>query len=140
VNIAIPGSVDTIGDSAFKKCDGLGQRLMNENASLVRMWKEAFADCHSLRSFCFPKTVREVDEDCFIRCGPLDLLIFDSGVSLKSIVGDVSLDDALVKFGFVDITSSFTIEGHQEAVDLGFPGWIWVDDNGSCLGLIQANK
>jgi hypothetical protein len=125
-SIAIPASVEIIGEASFKQCGGLEECLISNDAVLVKIGKEAFADCRSLRSFYFPKTVREIDENSFVRCGPLQFLIFGSSVSLKNIVGDVSLDEALGNIGFTDISSLFKIEVNREGVDLDFPGWISV--------------
>jgi hypothetical protein len=139
-NIAIPASVEIIGYFGFNKCDGPEDCLMVEDAVLMRTGKESFADCRAFRSFYVPKSVREVDENSFIRCDPLHLLTFGSCRSLKTIVGDVSLDDWLEHIGFADTSSLFEIEVNQEGADLDFPGWISVSDSVSTLVLIQASK
>jgi hypothetical protein len=139
-SIAIPASVEMIEESAFKNCDGMEECLMNSDAHLLKIGKEAFADCRSLRSFCFPKTVREIDENCFCGCGPLHLLVFETGESLKNIVGDGALDEALEHIGFTDISSLFQIEVNEAGVHFDFPGWVSVDDGDSTVVLIQANK
>jgi hypothetical protein len=139
-SIAIPASIEVIQDSAFKKCDGLEERLVDEDVVLVKIGKEAFADCRSLRSFYFSKSVREVVESCFIRCDPLHLLVFGSGGSLKRVVGDATLDEALEHIGFDDISSLFKIDVNEDGADLNFSGWISVGDSGSTMLLIQANK
>jgi hypothetical protein len=36
-SIAIPASVETIGDFAFRKCDGLEECLMNNDAVFVKI-------------------------------------------------------------------------------------------------------
>jgi hypothetical protein len=141
-SIAIPASVEMIGESAFKNCDGLEECLIDEDGVLVRMGQEAFANCRSLSSFYFSKSVRELGENCFVRCGPLHLLIFESGVSLKNIVGDLSLDEVLEHIGFTDITSLFEIEVTEDGVDFDFdfPGWVTVGGSGSTVVLVQANE
>jgi hypothetical protein len=106
----------------------------------VKIGKEAFAHCRSLRSFCFPKTVREVGENCFVSCGPLHLLIFVSGVSLKEIVGNRTLDEALEHIGFTDISSLFQIDVNEDGVDLDFAGWVSVGDTDSTVVITQTNK
>jgi hypothetical protein len=68
------------------------------------------------------------------------LLIFESGLSLKKIIGGRTLDEALKHIGLADISSLFEIEMNEEGVDLDFPGWISVGDNGSAMVLIQAHK
>jgi hypothetical protein len=138
--ITIPASVEMIGDFGFKNCDGLEACLMAEDAVLVKIGKDAFADCCSLRSFYFPKTVGKIDENFFVRCGPLHLLTFGAGVSLREVIGDVTLDEGLQNIGFAEISCLFTIEVSEEGVSLDFPGWISVGDDGSALVLIQANE
>jgi hypothetical protein len=138
--ITIPASVEMIGDFGFKNCDGLEACLMAEDAVLVKIGKETFADCCSLRSFYFAKTVGEVGENCFIRCGPLHLLIFGSGVSLREVLVDVTLDEWLENLGFSDVTNFLKIEVNQAEVDVNFPGWVSVGGGRSTLMLIQSNK
>jgi hypothetical protein len=137
--IAIPISVEVIDKSAFSGCHGLEECLLDEDSILLRIGREAFADCRSLSSFCFPKTIGKIDENCFVRCGPLHLLIFRSGESLKKLVDDQTLDEALEHIGFAAISSLFDIEVREEGVDLDFPGRVSVDDSGSTLVLIRSN-
>jgi hypothetical protein len=139
-SIAIPGSVVTIEESAFQKCDGLEECLMDENAVLVKIENGAFAGCRSLRSFYFPITVAGIGKKCFDKCDCLDQLTFGSGATLKSLVCNVTLDEVLENIGFADITSLFEIEVNDDEVELEFPGWISVGDNGSTLILIQATE
>jgi hypothetical protein len=139
-SIAIPASVEIIGDFGFNECDGLEECLMAEDAILVKLGKESFADCRSLRSFCCPKSIREIDESCFMRCGPLHLLIFESGRSLRTIIGDVAFYEWLEHIGFADTPSLLKIEVNEDGADLDFPGWISVRDNDSTHVLIQASK
>jgi hypothetical protein len=144
-NIAIPASVESIEDSAFERCDGLEECLISNNAVLVKIGKKAFADCRSLGSFSVPKTVRELGEGCFLRCGPLRLLIFGSDEHLKSIMGVMNLEKALESIGFADLSSLFQIEvnqeeASQEGINLSFPGWVSIGDNGSTMVLTRATK
>jgi hypothetical protein len=128
-----------IDESAFQDCDGLEECLIDNDAVLVKIGKGAFAHCRSLRSFCFPKTVWEVGENCFVSRGLLHLLIFVSGVSLKEIVRARTLDEALEHIGFADISSLFEIYVNAGAVDLDFAGWVSVGDTGSTVVITQTN-
>jgi hypothetical protein len=126
-SIAIPPSLE------IPKCDELEDCLIDEDANLVRVGKEAFSDCYSLRSFYVPKSVEGIGSNCFSGCGPLYRLKFASGESLKKIVGDLTLVEARRGFGFNDISSLFRIELNQGAGDLTFPGWVSVRDGDSTL-------
>jgi hypothetical protein len=113
---------------------------MNEDANLVEIGNEAFADCCSLRSFDVPRRVARIGHNSFGGCCCIRQLKFRSGESLKNTVGEMTLDDALEGFGFGEISSLFRIEIDYVGVDLEFPGWVSVDDNGSNLILIHDNR
>jgi hypothetical protein len=66
-----------------------------ENANLVRIEKESFSECHWLRSLCFPKDVEVVSEDCFRKWFSVFQLRFVSAESLKRLVGDSPVDEAV---------------------------------------------
>jgi hypothetical protein len=68
------------------------------------------------------------------------LLIFGSGESLKHLVGDLTLDEALEHIGFADMSSLFEIVVNHERVDFVFPGWFSIGDSRSTMTLIQANE
>jgi hypothetical protein len=139
-SIAIPASVEVIEESAFKKCDGLEECLMEEDANLVMIGKEAFADCCSLKSFHVSRSVERIGEGCFGGCGPLRQLRFRSLASLKKIVGDFTLDEALENIGFDEISSLFRIEVEDGGADFEFGGWVSRCDTGSILVLMHANE
>jgi hypothetical protein len=138
-SVALPDSVVRIEESAFKKCDGLEECLIGEKSIVEGIGKEAFADCLSLRSFSIPKTVEEIGENCFHGCGCLHRLRFGSRESLKSIIAEETLDQALVKFGLNNLSSLFRIEVNHEGGDVEFPGWSSSSDNASPLVLVRSN-
>jgi hypothetical protein len=45
------------------------------------------------------------------------------------------LDEALERLGFIEISSLFRIEVHDDVVDLSFTGWVSVADERSHLTL-----
>jgi hypothetical protein len=136
-SIAIPAAVEMIDESAFRRCLGLEECLMTEDANLVGIGKAAFAGCCSLRSFGIPRNVHRIGSDCFNGCCPLHRLRFGSGESVKKIVGDRTLDEALDHFGFNQISCLFRIEVNHSGSDLDFPGWVSVGDSDSTLVLAQ---
>jgi hypothetical protein len=96
---------------------------------------EAFAECSSLISFGLPKTVEGIGENCFKKYLSLSRLKFGSGDSLKRIVRDLTLDEALEHLGVSVISSQFRIEVEDDCSDLSFPGWVSVVDERSHLTL-----
>jgi hypothetical protein len=119
-----------IEESAFEKCDGLDDCRLDGNGLLFRIGKEAFAECCSLPSFDIPRNLEEVGRNCFINCVRLSWLRFFNGGSLKKIVGDVTVDDALDNIGFTELSTAFKIERFDVAseMDFGFPGWSLIND------------
>jgi hypothetical protein len=133
----IPRSAEIIGENCFNWCEALESCLIAENANLVRIETESFSECHSLMSFDVPKSVEVIGEDCFKRCLSLDRLKFGSGESLKRLVGDSALDEALENFGFDELSNLFTIEIEDAGLHFEFPGWLSVAGESSGLTLIQ---
>jgi hypothetical protein len=131
ISIEIPESVTTIGEGSFEGCVELESCLMPEDSSLVTIGARAFAKCTSLRSFYVPGLVGKVGNNCFAECVHLYRLMFQSSESLKSIVGDGSLDDALEEVGVSGggRSSLFTIEV-DDGMEWNLPGWVSVWDDG----------
>jgi hypothetical protein len=130
--------VTEIEEFAFKECLGLEECSIAKDAILVRIGDEAFSGCICLRSFYVPKHVEGMGANCFTECRSLSGLQFGSGDTLKSLVSDLTLDEALKHLGFSEITRQFRIEVDDDVSDLSFPGWISVADESSHLTLIRA--
>jgi hypothetical protein len=136
-SIVVPASVTEIDESAFKECIGLEECSIPKDAMLVRIGQEAFAGCSSLRSFYVPKNVERIGGNCFNKCPSLFRLKFGSGDTLKKIVRDKTLDEALEDLGFSEFSSLFRIEDENDCSDLSFPGWISVAGESSHLTLAR---
>jgi hypothetical protein len=136
--IAIPASVEVIEESAFKNCVELEQCAMDENARLVSIEREAFAECHSIRSFEIPGRVRSIGQNCFRQCPFLCRLRCRSSDSVRDIVGDLALNQALENLGFRMILDSFRINVEKGGAELKFAGWVSVADSGSHLTLVRV--
>jgi hypothetical protein len=137
LSILIPASVQKIEEAALKGCNGLESCLIAEKVNLVTIEKEAFSECFSLRSFCVPLSVAGIREKCFDKCVSLHRLRFVSGQSLKSLIGDLMLDEALERFGLYEIWSLFQIEIEDGGVRCELRGWSPVADGSSHLVLSQ---
>jgi hypothetical protein len=133
--IIVPASVTEIEEFAFKECIGLEDCSIHKGAMLVRVGQEAFAGCSSLRSFYVPKTIEGIGGNCFNSCPSLYRLKFESRHTLKRIVRDRTLDEALEDLGFTEISGLFRIEVEDDRSGLLFPGWIPVADASSHLTL-----
>jgi hypothetical protein len=96
--------------------------LIDKDSSLVAIGAKAFAKCASLRSFDVPPRVGNIGGSCFNRCTCLFRLKFASSESLKRVVGDRSLDDALEEFGLS--SGVIKIEVEDGGVEVKFPGWV----------------
>jgi hypothetical protein len=129
-SIGIPVCVTIIEEGSFEGCDELESCLIEEDSLLVVIGARAFAKCTSLRSFDIPGRVGELGRDCFIGCIHLYQLNFMSSESLKKVVGDRSLDDALSEFGVGTNSSLLMIEVEAVGMELKlkFPGWVSASD------------
>jgi hypothetical protein len=137
-SIVLPPSVTEIEGSAFKDCIGLEDCLIDEDTILEKIGQEAFAGCICLISFYVPKSVKVIGESCFRKCRSLYQLGFGSGETLKSIVGDTTLDEALEHLGVTEISNQFRIEVVEDGANLAFPGWIPLADESSPLALARC--
>jgi hypothetical protein len=102
---------------------------------LVKIGEEAFAGCSCLRSFYVPKSVEKIGENCFRECPSLSRLKFGSGDTLRRIVRDRTLAEAMEHLGFTETSSLFRIEVEEAGSDLALPGWIRLADEGSYVTL-----
>jgi hypothetical protein len=138
-SVEIPASVAVIEKYAFEGCDGLESCSIDEDSSLVTIGYAAFAKCASLRSFAIPRRVGEISNGCFIGSMYLYRLKFKSSESLKRVVHDRSMDDALYELGVSTSSGLFEIEVEDGGVELQFPGWVSVpaDERNLHLTLVR---
>jgi hypothetical protein len=145
IRVEIPASVEIVAEFSFEGCTELESCLIAEDSSLVTIGATAFAKCTSLRSFYFPLRVGEIGRNCFQNCIHLYQLEFPSSESLKTIVGDRSLDDALFEFGMSESSSLLRIEVEDGGIELEleFAGWSSVsggDDGDFPLTLVRYHE
>jgi hypothetical protein len=120
--IEIPSSITIIDAGSFEGCCDLESCLFDEGSSLAAIGPMAFAKCISLRSFGIPGLVDEIGRNCFKKCVHLYRLKFRSLESLKNLLGDRRLDDALDEFGVSVNSSLFRIDVEDGRLGLEFPG------------------
>jgi hypothetical protein len=138
VSIEISSSVAILEESSFAGCTELESCLMDEDSSLVSIGVTAFAKCTSLRSFSVPFHVGEIGSRCFSECIHLYGLNFMSSESVRRIIGDESLGDALDEFGMNVSSSLLRIDADNGRVELRFPGWVSVPDGEGNVQLVRV--
>jgi hypothetical protein len=135
VSIEIPVSVTIIEEASFEGCTELESCLMNEDSSLAKISEMAFANCTSLRSFYVPRRIGAIGSNCFNECIYLYQLTFGSSQSLKRVIGDRLLDDALDDIGVSTGSGLFRIGVQDDGVELKFAGWVSLPVNEGDLHL-----
>jgi hypothetical protein len=133
----VPQSVQMIGENCFNGCEALESCLIAENANLRRIEKGAFFECQSISSFSIPKGIEVICDDCFKKCRSLCRLSFVSAETLKRLIGDFMLDEALENFGLDELSGLLRIEIEDGEADFDFPGWSSAADKSSHLTLIS---
>ena len=97
-SIEIPASVETIGNTAFKRCSKL-TTITFEKGSLLKTigggyyssyYHGAFSDCSSLTSIEIPASVETIEATAFSDCSKLATVTFEKGSQLKIIGGGYS--------------------------------------------------
>ncbi len=101
-SIEIPASVETIGNTAFKRCSKLATVTFEKGSQLKTIgggysssshfgtysdYYGAFSDCSSLTSIEIPASVETIEATAFKRCSKLTTITFEKGSLLKTIGG-----------------------------------------------------
>jgi hypothetical protein len=128
--IEIPSSVERIEEASFEGCTELESFLMAKDSSVVTIGARAFAKCTSLRSFGTSPQIGEIGSNSFSECIYLYRFKFTSSESLKRVLAERSLDEALHELGVSVSSSLFSIEIDDAEVKLKFPGWSYVVGGG----------
>ena len=77
-SVAIPDSVEIVGEGAFSDCDGLNELRLGRGIKKIE--KGAFAKCFSLQSVSIPGSVEVVGEAAFAECHGLKELRLGTGI------------------------------------------------------------
>jgi hypothetical protein len=85
----VPGSVTSIGDSAFAACYFLSSVTLSNT---VTIGAEAFAFCFGLTSVAIPAGVASIESGAFLNCDNLTAFTVASGNAFYSSVGGVLFD------------------------------------------------
>jgi hypothetical protein len=126
--ITVPATLEMIGEAAFKGCSGLESCSIVQDGNLVRIEREAFSDCCSLRSFDVPVSVELIGDDCFKKCVSLYRLRFASVEVSKKFVSDLRVDESLERIGLDEIRTDLRVEFYDGGVNYELAGWSPVSD------------
>ena len=86
--ITIPHDVQTIGEEAFKNCEGLVSVVIPTSVKLIK--NRAFLGCTSLQSVVIPKSVEEIKDSAFNSCKSLNSVVFESA---KTKIGNFAFSE-----------------------------------------------
>lgn len=70
-SIYIPGSIKSIGDSAFSYCSALARISFAENSTLENIGRHAFSGCSALTDIFIPERVMSIGKEAFNSCSAL---------------------------------------------------------------------
>ena len=104
--IAIPSSVTTIADEAFKSCKSLTR--INIPSGVTKIGSSAFYDCRSLTSIEIPSGVTEIESSAFYNCRSLTSIEIPSGVT------------KIGSSAFYDCSSLTSIEIPSSVTEIGY--------------------
>ena len=75
--ITIPNSVQTIGEYAFYNCTGLTSVTIGNSVTSIGIW--AFSGCNSLSSIVIPQSVTSIGKCAFSYCLGLEHMVVETG-------------------------------------------------------------
>ena len=81
-SIAIPASVEEIGDHCFRRCGSLREVRFAEGCHVKKIGESAFADS-GLESIEIPQSVEVLAADCFSGCASLSCVTFVGGSHVR---------------------------------------------------------
>lgn len=127
--VVIPGSVTTVGNSAFAECSALSSVTFGNGVNTIEA--AAFDACTNLTSVTIPSSVTSIQDEAFASCSDLVSATFNGNApSMGSGVFDGAAGGFTVYYynGASGFTSP-TWESYS-AVDLGSPVAAWLQSNG----------
>ena len=92
VNVSLPDSIKTIGESAFEACPNLETVTSSKNIKLEALGDFAFRDCTRLVSVCLGSSLKTIGTRAFYNCYNLENIGLGEDNKLESI-GDSAFSD-----------------------------------------------
>jgi hypothetical protein len=135
LSISIPGSVTSIGGSAFNYCSSL--KNVDFSEGLTSIGKYAFRDCSSLTKIDLPESVTSIGESAFSGCSSLtEINLPDSLTSIKhnTFEGCTSLTSIHIPESVTDYGGAFY--GCSSLTSINIPeGVTWIGGFEGCSSL-----
>ena len=79
ISLTIPGSVTSIGESAFENCIGITSLTISNGVKIIG--NQAFDGCTGITSLTIPNGVTSIGESAFVRCSGITSLTIPSSVT-----------------------------------------------------------
>jgi hypothetical protein len=117
--IAIPSSVEVIGESCFWNCENLVAVTFPADSKLLQIDDYAFCWCASLASFCVPSSVAHIGHYSFGGCSALSDFSFvlpSRARTLLDVPGDrIDIPDSIEK-----LAVSLELKAQSQVLDFGY--------------------
>ena len=88
IQVTIPESITTIGDSAFYNCNSLTNVIFAANSQLTAIGQDAFERCWKLTDITIPESVISIGKSAFDDCRKLTSVTFAENSQLTTIGED----------------------------------------------------
>lgn len=134
-NLTIPGSLNTLGDEAFKGCSNLESVTFEDGEGTLEMGKSVFEGNTALKSVRLSNKNKEISENAFKDCQSLKTVEFAEGLTkigksafenCSGIGTDLILPDSLIEIddaGFKGCTSIHYISFGKNLEKVGKEGF-----------------
>jgi hypothetical protein len=105
-SITIPDSVTSIGNSAFNDCDGITSIIVPD--SVTSIGESAFSNCNSMTSISLSSSVTTIENGVFAHCGITSITIPDSVTSIgdSAFMGCMSMTSIVIPDSVISIENN----------------------------------
>lgn len=119
--IAIPDSIQVIGQEAFSDCKNLQTILLG--SKLQKIGKKAFSNCISLEYISIPKSVQTIENKAFENCSKLDVISINAkNVGDEAFSGCKNLSRVCITDQQATIGKNAFSNCHKDLTIVGYSG------------------
>lgn len=79
VSVTIPGSVKTISERCFSKCNELKEVIVEDGVEEIKL--NAFSECQALETVKLPDSINKMEERVFEKCTSLTIVNIPKGIT-----------------------------------------------------------